>query len=401
MFAFKIIAFLFAATTLKVQGRPLPVPALDAGFLQSNGQQAQEMNLAYQSLTVEDKCSAGQTACIDGAVAQCTSSGKWNLSVCPKEEERCFALPSLKQSGVVTATCTTEKTAMRIMQSCGATIIQSVPVRSKPDGGVKDEGATTYDNTYSSYAQTATYDNAYNPYISASLSHSSYERTATYDINYNSYTSASSYTTDNSYASSSLYTSTSTHAQQTVTVTTAQATVESTTTLTPEQASSVFSSILHDAVTVHSSSTASSSTAECTTISSPSSSAHASSSSACATSTMASETTSIPYPTYTSRTKIYDSGVTVKAESTGMSMSSAPSSSVSAASSAASSSPSLTSGPIINIQQTSIPASAVIVPAASSNGTAATATVNGAVSSATGPAVVSITLTTVKATAIA
>jgi len=114
---FATFLFAFAASTLV---RPAPAQPLDPATLLRNGQEAQRQNLLFQSLREGGPCTAGDKACIAGAVASC-ESGTWETARgrCAKSQD-CFALPSTRDIGTL-VTCTSQQKAISAIEATSAT----------------------------------------------------------------------------------------------------------------------------------------------------------------------------------------------------------------------------------------------------------------------------------------
>lgn len=78
------------------------------GFLQQNGQDAQDLNDSFSSLTSSSQCNEGDQACVDGGFAQCVS-GAFVVTQCSGGLV-CKALPLVNKAGT-SITCTTEADA--------------------------------------------------------------------------------------------------------------------------------------------------------------------------------------------------------------------------------------------------------------------------------------------------
>jgi hypothetical protein len=92
--------------------------AVDANTLLKNGQTAQELNAAFNNLTINDQCKNGEEACISGALAKCDDAGKWEAQQCPADSQ-CFALPNTKREGTKIQ-CTSEQKALSLIEASGA-----------------------------------------------------------------------------------------------------------------------------------------------------------------------------------------------------------------------------------------------------------------------------------------
>jgi len=90
--------------------------ALDNATLLLNGQQALVLNCQFQSLQLSDPCNTGDTACIQGATATCVN-GTWQTLPCPSSKS-CFALPNVRTNGTFIA-CTSPNNAASIIAATG------------------------------------------------------------------------------------------------------------------------------------------------------------------------------------------------------------------------------------------------------------------------------------------
>ena len=68
-----------------------------AAFTLQNGLDAQKLNQQFQGLTASSTCTTGQTACVQGQLAQCVG-GKFALSSCAATLQ-CVALPLVNKPG--------------------------------------------------------------------------------------------------------------------------------------------------------------------------------------------------------------------------------------------------------------------------------------------------------------
>lgn len=98
-----------------------PTPPPDSATLLANAQEAQKLNDNFQLVNANDPCTDGETACVDGAEAQCVGTS-WQLQECPSDPQnlQCFVLPSVRRSGTILA-CTTESIAVALIEGLGAT----------------------------------------------------------------------------------------------------------------------------------------------------------------------------------------------------------------------------------------------------------------------------------------
>lgn len=84
-----------------------PAPA-SSGFAVQNGQDAQNLNAQFKTLTSDSPCTTGQSACINGDFAQCVA-GKFVTSPC-SGSTTCVALPLVNKPGT-SVTCDTQADA--------------------------------------------------------------------------------------------------------------------------------------------------------------------------------------------------------------------------------------------------------------------------------------------------
>ncbi|KAI0938415.1 hypothetical protein AcW1_001847 [Taiwanofungus camphoratus] len=110
-----LLAFLLLLYALRSVGA-VPMRSLDPMTFFQNGLDAQRQNAEFAALNVTNHCQPKERACITGSLAHCVC-GAWVVAPCPASEQ-CFALPSIKENGTV-LTCTTEATAMSIMNATG------------------------------------------------------------------------------------------------------------------------------------------------------------------------------------------------------------------------------------------------------------------------------------------
>ncbi|KAI0280419.1 hypothetical protein BGY98DRAFT_1088887 [Russula aff. rugulosa BPL654] len=90
--------------------------AVDNATLLLNGQEALVLNCQFQALQVNDPCNDGDTACIQGAAATCVN-GTWQTSPCSSSKS-CFALPQVRTNGTFIA-CTSSNNAASIIAATG------------------------------------------------------------------------------------------------------------------------------------------------------------------------------------------------------------------------------------------------------------------------------------------
>ncbi|KAF9566525.1 hypothetical protein CPC08DRAFT_758861 [Agrocybe pediades] len=94
--------------------------ALDAATLLANGQAAQKLNSQFLTSKPSDSCQDDQIACIDNSIATCVN-GQFDASKgkCSKSQT-CFALPNVREVGTF-LTCTSAKSALSLIEATGAT----------------------------------------------------------------------------------------------------------------------------------------------------------------------------------------------------------------------------------------------------------------------------------------
>ncbi|KAF8491899.1 hypothetical protein F5888DRAFT_1734222 [Russula emetica] len=110
LFTFALLA-IFTASLASAS----PV-AVDNATLLLNGQEALVLNCQFQSLQQNDSCNNGETACIQGAAATCVN-GTWQTSPCSSSKS-CFALPQVRTNGTFVA-CTSPDNAASIIAATG------------------------------------------------------------------------------------------------------------------------------------------------------------------------------------------------------------------------------------------------------------------------------------------
>ncbi|EPT01271.1 hypothetical protein FOMPIDRAFT_1023366 [Fomitopsis schrenkii] len=98
-----------------------------SSFLQSNGEQAQQQNAQFATLSASSSCTEGSVACVGGEFAQCVN-GAFTLQSCASTLS-CFALPLVNKAGT-SVTCTTEADAAARIAATGVS------------GGVTGSGST-------------------------------------------------------------------------------------------------------------------------------------------------------------------------------------------------------------------------------------------------------------------
>ncbi|KAI9511630.1 hypothetical protein F5148DRAFT_261551 [Russula earlei] len=133
--------------------------SFDNATLLLNGQQALVLNCQFQSLQKNDPCITGQTACIQGESATCVNS-TWQTLPCPSSKS-CFALPQVRTNGTFIA-CTSPNNAASIIVATGiqtniannCTSLGDTPFPFSPfnnttpgDGGNTDQGGNGQPNS--------------------------------------------------------------------------------------------------------------------------------------------------------------------------------------------------------------------------------------------------------------
>jgi len=89
-----------------------------AAFTLQNGLDAQKLNQQFQTLTASSTCTSGETACVNGQLAQCAGN-KFSLSSCAATLQ-CVALPLVNKPGT-SVTCDTTQDAQTRIAATGAT----------------------------------------------------------------------------------------------------------------------------------------------------------------------------------------------------------------------------------------------------------------------------------------
>jgi len=117
---FSTFFFLFVLITTFVHSAP--TTSLDSATLINNALEAQKLNAQFQTAdsTATGSCNNGDTTCVQGAIASCVN-GQFDTSQgrC-RPNQQCFALPSVISNGTV-ITCTSEKNARSLIEAAGAT----------------------------------------------------------------------------------------------------------------------------------------------------------------------------------------------------------------------------------------------------------------------------------------
>ncbi|KAF9450212.1 hypothetical protein P691DRAFT_726450 [Macrolepiota fuliginosa MF-IS2] len=94
--------------------------SLDAATLLQNGQEAQTQNGVFRNLKASDPCEDGQVACIGKSIAKCQgTTWETNRGQCSRSQS-CFVLPSVSRNGTA-ITCTSQKSALNLISATGAT----------------------------------------------------------------------------------------------------------------------------------------------------------------------------------------------------------------------------------------------------------------------------------------
>jgi len=90
--------------------------AIDNATLLLNGEEALTLNCQFQNLQNGGPCSTGDTGCVQGETATCVN-GAWQTQPCPSSKS-CFALPSVRTNGTFIA-CTSPNNAASIIAATG------------------------------------------------------------------------------------------------------------------------------------------------------------------------------------------------------------------------------------------------------------------------------------------
>ncbi|KAH9974051.1 hypothetical protein BGW80DRAFT_1445075 [Lactifluus volemus] len=109
------VTFAFLAILAASLASAVPI-ALDNTTLLSNAQQAEILNCEFQSLQTSDPCNTGETACIQNAFATCVNNA-WQTQSC-SQSKMCFALPQVRANGTFVA-CTSQNNAASIIAASG------------------------------------------------------------------------------------------------------------------------------------------------------------------------------------------------------------------------------------------------------------------------------------------
>ncbi|KAL5512230.1 hypothetical protein ACEPAG_3515 [Sanghuangporus baumii] len=130
--ALSVFAF-FEALSLGLAA-PLGNTLLASSDLLANGQDAQNQNAQFATLSESDSCTDGDLGCIGQKFTQCVG-GAWQPTDCSTGTQ-CFALPLVNSRGT-SVTCDTEADALARIQATGAT------------GGITGDGSTGSNTTSS------------------------------------------------------------------------------------------------------------------------------------------------------------------------------------------------------------------------------------------------------------
>ncbi|KAG6856007.1 hypothetical protein H0H87_008484 [Tephrocybe sp. NHM501043] len=141
------MAYIFMAMSASTSALGVYMKKLDNSTMLKNGQAAQKLNVAYQTMNATDACIDDSKACIYGAVASCRNA-TWVIGQgkCSKSQQ-CFALPSTQEAGTI-VTCTTQKSAVSAIEATGA------------KGGIFGNSPTTNSRTSSSSGSSDAEDDA-------------------------------------------------------------------------------------------------------------------------------------------------------------------------------------------------------------------------------------------------
>ncbi|KAF5383093.1 hypothetical protein D9615_005072 [Tricholomella constricta] len=114
------ITTLILAAATAMLALAAPTKPLDSATLLKNGQEAQRLNLAFQTMKEADPCTNDEKACMSGGIAACRN-GTWAVPQgrCSKTQD-CFALPSVREVGT-DVMCTSERNALSAIEATGAT----------------------------------------------------------------------------------------------------------------------------------------------------------------------------------------------------------------------------------------------------------------------------------------
>lgn len=123
-----VIAFVAFASTFVESA---PTAALDVATLLKNGQDAQKLNAQFQTIKLSDTCDATglTTACVGNAISNCVNNAWDSTNGACSKSQQCFAIPSVQSNGTI-LTCTSEKSALSIINATGA------------KGGIAGDGAS-------------------------------------------------------------------------------------------------------------------------------------------------------------------------------------------------------------------------------------------------------------------
>ncbi|EIM82045.1 uncharacterized protein STEHIDRAFT_171635 [Stereum hirsutum FP-91666 SS1] len=137
-FALITASLLAAVSTLHHRTVSAAPFSIDDTTMLQNGQAAQTLNAEFLSLSANSTCSVGETACISGEFATCTSTpssnttttttdatnttttaGTWDIESCASGQQ-CFALPFVRSNGTYVS-CVSQSDATTLIASTGTT----------------------------------------------------------------------------------------------------------------------------------------------------------------------------------------------------------------------------------------------------------------------------------------
>ncbi|KAB5593105.1 endo-beta-1,4-glucanase D [Ceratobasidium theobromae] len=114
---------------------PVPTTSPDLPDLQGirleNGRAAQELNLAFKSVAVSDKCQPNTSGCVDGEFSMCTPQGTWSLQGACFTGASCFAFPLRNIKGIQIG-CFPEAFVKQAIENSGAAITSSANTTPAP-----------------------------------------------------------------------------------------------------------------------------------------------------------------------------------------------------------------------------------------------------------------------------
>ncbi|KAF4338881.1 hypothetical protein FBEOM_7212 [Fusarium beomiforme] len=120
-------------------GVPTGTSVIPASAYASNVVDARTYNEEFAKLTPESSCKRGQAACINGQTGVCDDTGKFQLTPCATEGEKCFALPLYNYEGGIKIVCEDPATAAKILGGTPS----SDEDNTVPGKGDKEQPTTT------------------------------------------------------------------------------------------------------------------------------------------------------------------------------------------------------------------------------------------------------------------